>query len=389
VLMHLCANAEHAMRGTGGTLAVRLEAVEVDAAFAAVHPALRPGPHVRLSVRDTGHGMAPEIMERIFEPFFTTKGVGEGTGMGLAVVHGLITSHEGSITVASTLGQGTTFAIYLPRLQEEEVHVAGPEGAIPGGSECILLVDDEAVLAHMEQERLERLGYSVVVRTSGLEALEDFRAAPQRFDVVITDQTMPHMTGGDLAIAVRRIRPDVPIILCTGFSYSMTAEQAQALGIDAFLMKPLVTRDLALTIRRVLARRASQEPRQRGRVLLIHANDQLRHILRRALEQAGHEVSEAPDGREGLQQYRARPADLIVADAMTLEPEGLTSLVALRRALPTAQIIAIFGSHRPDALQALPLVAQLGAQRALQEPFELQELLTAVNEVLQSQVPGA
>jgi len=253
VLMNLCANAEYAMRGTGGILEVRLEAVAIDAAFAAVHPELRPGPHVRLTVQDTGHGMAPEIMERIFEPFFTTKGVGEGTGMGLAVVHGIVTSHEGAITVASTLGQGTTFAIYLPKIQEASADISGPDGPIPRGEERILFVDDEAVLAHMGQELLGHLGYRVVVHTSSLEALEDFRAAPQFFDVVITDQTMPHVTGEALAIELRRIRPDVPIILCTGFSHSMTAERAQELGIAAFLMKPLVTRDLALTIRQVLA----------------------------------------------------------------------------------------------------------------------------------------
>ena len=257
VLMNLCANTEYAMRGTGGILEVRLEAVEVDAAFVAVHSELRPGPHVRLTIRDTGHGMAPEIMERIFEPFFTTKGVGEGTGMGLAVVHGIVTGHEGAITVASTLGQGTTFVIYLPKIQEATTDITGPEGPIPRGEERVLFVDDEAVLAHMGQELLGHLGYRVVVHTNSLEALEDFRAAPQLFDVVITDQTMPHVTGEALAIELRRIRPDVPIILCTGFSYSMTAERAQELGIAAFLMKPLVTRDLALTIRQVLAQRSS------------------------------------------------------------------------------------------------------------------------------------
>jgi len=389
VLMNLCANAEHAMRGRGGTLEVRLERVEADAAFAAVHPPLQPGPHVRLTVRDTGHGMAPEIMERIFEPFFTTKDVGEGTGMGLAVVHGIVTGHEGIITVESALGQGTTFAIYLPQFQEETTDSAGPEGPIPRGSERILLVDDEAVLAHMGQELLEHLGYSVVVHTSSLEALEDFRAAPQRFDLVITDQTMPHMTGEDLAMEMRRLRPDVPIILCTGFSYSMTAERAPALGIDAFLMKPLVTRDLAVTIRHVLAQRSRQEPRLGGRILLINADDQLRHMLRQALEQAGYEVIEARDGREGLQQYRTTPTDLVVADVTLPEHEGLAALVALRREFPTVRLVAIFGSYRPTSLQDLPRAAQLGAQRTLQKPFEMHELLAAVNELLQSQAPGA
>jgi PAS domain S-box-containing protein len=258
VLMHLCTNAEYAMRGTGGILEVRLEAVDVDTAFAALHPELRPGPHVRLTVRDTGHGMAPEIMERIFDPFFTTKGVGEGTGMGLAMVHGIVTSHEGAITVTSTLGEGTTFAIYVPRFHEDIANLAGSEGPMPTGSERILMVDDEAALAHMGQELLEHLGYQVVVHTQSQEALEAFRRAPRQFDVVITDQAMPHMTGEALAVELRRIRPEIPIILCTGFSHSITAERAHALGIAALLRKPLVMRDLALTIRDVLAQRASQ-----------------------------------------------------------------------------------------------------------------------------------
>jgi PAS domain S-box-containing protein len=252
VLMNLCTNAEHAMRETGGVLEVRLEAVEVDADFAAVHPELTPGPHLRLTVRDTGYGMKHEVMERIFEPFFTTKDLGEGTGMGLAVIHGIITSHGGAITVASAPGHGTTFEVYLPRIDRTAGPEARPEEAIPGGHERILFVDDEDALARLGQALLERLGYEITVRTSSIEALEVFRVAPQRFDLVITDQTMPNMTGEVLARELRRIRPDIPIILCTGFSYMMTAEKAQTLGIDAFLMKPLVTRDLGLAIRQVL-----------------------------------------------------------------------------------------------------------------------------------------
>lgn len=258
VLLNLCANAERAMRATGGVLDVRLEAVHVDATLAAAHPELTPGPHARLTVRDTGHGMAPEVLERIYEPFFTTKDVGEGTGMGLAVAHGIVASHGGAMTVTSAPGKGTTFAIYLPCSDEPATDATAGDDPVPRGHERILFVDDEAVLVALGQEMLTRLGYAVAAYTSSTEALAAFCAAPHRFDLVITDQTMPKMTGEALTRALREIRPDLPIILCTGFSHTMTEDQAVALGIDAFLMKPLVARELGRVIRRILAQRIAK-----------------------------------------------------------------------------------------------------------------------------------
>jgi len=252
VLMNLCTNAEHAMRERGGILEVWLEAVEVTNEVVAQHPDLRPGPHVRLTVRDTGQGMAPEVQERIFDPFFTTKGVGEGTGMGLAVVHGIVADHGGGIMVDSTPGQGTTFAIYIPRIDPFSEDQDLLDDTLMQGSGCVLFVDDEGPLVAIGQQVVEGLGYEVVTHTSGLEALAAFRAAPHRFDVVVTDQTMPHLTGEELAREMLRIRPDLPIILCTGFSYMMTAEKARALGIRKFLMKPVLARDLALVLQEVM-----------------------------------------------------------------------------------------------------------------------------------------
>ena len=258
VLVNLCTNAEYAMRETGGTLDVSLATVEVDALFATAHQPLRPGPHIRLTVRDTGHGMPQEVLEHIFEPFFTTKNVGEGTGMGLAIVHSIVLNHGGAVTVESTPGQGTTFEIYLPCSKSAVGVAARLEEAIPSGHyERILFVDDEIALTHLGQAMLDRLGYRAVVRTSASEALQLFRAAPHQFDLVITDQTMPQMTGETFVRELRHIRPDIPVILCTGFSHTMTAEKARALGIDALLMKPLVTGDLGRAIQRVLMPRAA------------------------------------------------------------------------------------------------------------------------------------
>jgi signal transduction histidine kinase/ActR/RegA family two-component response regulator len=252
VLLNLCTNAEYAMRDTGGTLEVRVHAVNVEAAVATRYPTLHPGPYVCLSVRDTGPGIPPEIVDRIFDPFFTTKPIGEGTGMGLAMVHGIVTDHDGSMMVESTLGVGTTFTLYLPQIHETAEPAAPTLEPDPHGAGRLLLVDDEAPLVRMGQALLEHYGYQVVAYTCSEDALATFQAEPHRFDLVITDQTMPHMTGERLAQELRRVRPDIPIILCTGFSHVMHAEKAQALGIDAFLMKPLVARDWVSTIQQVL-----------------------------------------------------------------------------------------------------------------------------------------
>jgi CheY-like chemotaxis protein len=257
VLINLCTNAAHAMQDTGGVIEVHLAPLEVSAEDPALPPTLQPGPYVRLVIRDTGHGMAPEIMERIFEPFFTTKKQGEGTGMGLAVVHGIVTSHGGAITVESAPGQGTIFTVYLPRMVRTMPPTMLEEEPLPQGKERILFIDDEEPLARLGQAMLARLGYDVVVCTSSTEALDTFRTTPQDFDLVITDHTMPTMTGEVLAREVRGIRPDIPIILCTGFSGTMTAERARTLGIDAFVLKPIMIHDLSGVIRQVLGQAAS------------------------------------------------------------------------------------------------------------------------------------
>ena len=261
VLMNLCANAEYAMRETGGILEISVDSIKVNDAYAAFHPDLQPGSHVRVRVRDTGVGIPADVVERIFEPFFTTKSIGEGTGMGLAIVHGIVTRHGGVMTVESTPGEGSTFTIYLPQITHNTAHTADPsEPVMPQGAGCILFVDDEEVLARLGQALLERLGYDVVVFTSSLAALEAFQAEPYRFDLVITDQTMPAMTGATLVEELRHIRSDIPIILCTGFSHLMNAEKAEALGVDAFVMKPGVTQELAVAIQQVLEKRAQREP---------------------------------------------------------------------------------------------------------------------------------
>ncbi|MCG2777161.1 MAG: response regulator [Desulfobacterales bacterium] len=252
IMMNLCTNAGHAMQAKGGVLEVSLTDEEVDLASAAGYPDLNPGHYLQLTVSDTGHGMRPEVAEQIFDPFFTTKGPGEGTGLGLSVVHGIVISHGGDIHAYSEPGKGTIFKVFFPAVERRKEPETREERPVPVGTEHILFIDDEPSLAKMGHQILESLGYKVTSRTSSVEALELFKTQPDRFDLVITDMTMPHMTGHDLAREIIHIRPDIPIILCTGFSSSINEEKALAMGIRAFVMKPILRRKIAETIRRVL-----------------------------------------------------------------------------------------------------------------------------------------
>ena len=252
ILLNLCTNAAHAMREKGGLLEVSLEDVEINKESAARYHELAPGRYISLSISDTGGGIDPGIIDRIFDPYFTTKEVGDGTGMGLAVAHGIIKNHGGVISVESELGEGATFHVFLPCIGVEAEREFETIETLPKGNERILLVDDEKAMVDAVQPMLEHLGYKVTARTSSVEALEAFRNSPDTFDLIITDQTMPDMTGKDLATELIQIMPDIPIILCTGFSEMIDEDIAKEMGIKAFAMKPLVMSELAKTIREVL-----------------------------------------------------------------------------------------------------------------------------------------
>ncbi len=260
ILLNLCANAADAMGEEGGLLEVKLNVVDLHPGVVATRPDLPPGSYLRLTVRDTGEGMLPEVMEQIFDPFFTTKKAGEGSGMGLAVVHGLVESYGGAVDVYSQVGLGSTFHLYLPRVEDKPE----PGGLFPetltGNKERILLVDDEETQLFSIQSMLKRMDYRVTARRSSLDALSDFEKEPNGFDLVITDQTMPRMSGIKLAQALLEIRPDIPIILCTGYSEVVNLEEAKAKGVREFMLKPFSTGEMAEAIRRVL-----QSPREKRR----------------------------------------------------------------------------------------------------------------------------
>ena len=254
IIMNLCTNAYHAMLEGGGILEISLKDVEVDPELAKSHPRLFEGEYIELTVKDNGIGMDAYVSERIFEPFFTTKAQGEGTGMGLAVVHGIVETLNGAIVVESEEGKGSAFHVFLPQFEAS----AMPESKssrldLPmGNKERILLVDDEEAIVTFGQSALTFLGYDVTTRTSSIEAFELFKAKPNAFDLVITDQMMPNMSGIELCEKMVGRQPSLPVILLTGFSQYLQAEKFKKIGVREFIMKPVIINDLAAVVRKVL-----------------------------------------------------------------------------------------------------------------------------------------
>ena len=253
LLMNLGLNAKHAMGEAGGILDIRLQQSELATPLVLPHTTLQPGSYLQLSLVDTGCGMPQDVQERIFEPFFTTKPPGEGSGMGLSIVHSITASHQGAVTVKSAPGQGTSFDIYFPRLEEVAQSVEIPEMATSTGNGRILFVDDEEAITRTAGQILDGLGYESIMTTSSEEALQLFRQNPNAFDAIVTDQIMPRLTGEDLARECLSLRPDLPMVVCTGFSQTFTEEKAKSMGVREYLMKPLSKDDLGHSLQRALA----------------------------------------------------------------------------------------------------------------------------------------
>jgi CheY-like chemotaxis protein len=250
--MNLSTNAAHAMKDKGGVLTVDLSEVGLDMHSVQHYPGLEPGRYLRMSVSDTGTGIPENIIGKIFDPFFTTKERGEGTGMGLSVVHGIIKEMGGAITVYSEPGTGTTFHILLPVVGSDAARVKDEGAALKHGSGRILFVDDEVGILESGRMILERLGYSVAVFASPMEALEEFRKYPGAFDLVLTDLTMPKMMGLELSGLIHETRPEIPIVLCTGFGSLIPEERMRQVGIRDMVMKPMIAGELTDVVFRAL-----------------------------------------------------------------------------------------------------------------------------------------
>ena len=260
LVMNLCTNAYHSMLDKGGTLAVILETQQISLDAGTEHFELKPGPYLKLTISDTGCGMDDATLKKIFDPYFTTKSPDKGTGLGLSVVHGIVESHGGVISVNSKPGLGTRFEVYFPQMTIAKKSTDAGADSIPTGSESILLVDDEVPVVDTGKSILEKLGYRVTGHTNPQKAFEEFVARREDFDMVITDMSMPHLTGEELSKRLMRIRPDIPILLCTGYSDRIDAANAYAMGIKKFLIKPLKMAKLARTIREVLDETAKSLP---------------------------------------------------------------------------------------------------------------------------------
>lgn len=252
IVMNLCTNANHAMMKTGGTLEVRLDSVKIDQKAANKIPNLKKGEYIRLTISDTGHGMDIKTKERIFEPFFTRKEVGSGSGLGLSVVHGIINNYGGAIVVDSAPGEGTTFTIYLPKYGGDLLESDKSNTKPLKGDEHILFVDDEPEITFMGKKMLENLGYKVSITSDSLSALHEFTNNPDKYSLLVTDQNMPHLAGTDLAFRMRQIRPDLKVIIITGYSDSLSDEVLSEFHISEVILKPMILDDFSKVIRRVL-----------------------------------------------------------------------------------------------------------------------------------------
>jgi PAS domain S-box-containing protein len=429
IIMNLCANSAHAMQETGGSLEVGLTNVWLDTGFTAAHPGLEQGPYVRLTVSDSGHGMTPEILERIFEPYFTTKDGGEGTGLGLAVIHGIVEDHGGAIVAESEPGKGTTFQLYLPIVQSDlEIDLDTDDESVPRGDERILVVDDEPAVAEMLKRLLTRLGYQVEARTSPREALELFRWDPSRFDLVITDMTMPQLTGKELAREVMKLRPDVPVVLCSGYNDLMDKERAEDMGIAAYVTKWIHPGAMARAIRHALgetseraseyrdpvpggtagprteeteeerrtgdaeeiSRKTEYDPTRGFNVLVIDDSAIIGLMLKDELSRKGFHVFEALSGMEALEIFTATEIDVVICDLKMPEMTGRQlgkEILAIDRKSGAAKTPFILMTGWMDGSLDEDELAESGVDKVVIKPIDTEKLIGDILELLASR-PG-
>ena len=398
VVLNLAINAFHAMQARGGTLHVSLTEVPTDEILESL--GLGVGRYALLVVQDTGCGMDAATLERVFDPFFTTKPAGEGTGLGLSVVHAAVSKAGGVVQVQSQVGQGTTFRIYWPCVTGREVPAGAEKAEDPGGGEAFLFVDDEELVAALAKLGLQNLGYTVTARTSPLEALEEFRSHPETYDLVFTDLAMPDLNGTELAGKLQEIRPDIPIILVSGLPMAATLSLSARARFQDVVVKPFTPQDLASAARKVLSRHRQRGPRQEtadtgtvprpkrnGSILLAEDSPSTRGRIRSWLEKAGYEVLAAQDGMEAWDLFTNRVVrggfDLLLTDVVMPRLDGLELAQLVRESDPALPIAILTSNEDKETVKS---ALHLGVEDFLNKPFEAQELLACVERLVASRV---
>ena len=373
VIFNLTVNARDAMPG-GGRISIETSLEDRDESYAESHPGLPAGRYVSLSVSDTGVGMDEATLERIFEPFFTTKATGKGTGLGLSVTQGIVLQSGGHIDVQSAVGSGSTFRIYLPALAGAPLAEVKPaEARSLRGKETILVAEDQDFVREFAVAALRNHGYRVLTASDGKEALEICERKDTRIDLLLTDVVMPRLSGPELVLRLKTIRPGIRAMFMSGYTAEAIARHGVLEQGTYLIQKPFSSNELAGRVRAVLG------PPRAVRILIADDEAGVRSFLRAVLEQGGHEVSEAADGKQALHLARATPMDLVITDLVMPEAEGLETIQALRRAYPDMGIIAISGAFGGRFLETAGL---LGADAVLRKPVDAKALLDKVEEVL-------
>ena len=379
ITMNLCTNAYHSMRETGGVIIVTIQDIKTVAGEDSSLGDMQPGQYIHMSVNDIGCGMSPETIENIFEPYFTTKKAGEGTGLGLAVVHGIVESHNGHIAVNSSLGTGTTFDIYLPLVEKEAADFTLDSQGKPlvGGNERIMFVDDEEKIAKMATKLLSGYGYQVSSFLNAQQALHEFKKAPDQFDLVITDMTMPYMTGADLAQRLLEINPTLPVVLCTGHSDILNREKALAMGITEYCEKPLSLKKMLRATRNAL----DQGKAKGGRILFVD-DDQCNIDLGIAmLESVGCEVTGLIDSSEALGVFRKDPEmfDVVITDQVMPGLDGFELAQQLLAIRPTLTICMLTGNESPADRK---MAESVGIKEFITKPMDMEYLTRVIGTVV-------
>jgi PAS domain S-box-containing protein len=388
IIMNLCTNSFHAMNVAGGKLKIKLNDYIIDDKNIIKYPELHKGSYIELLIIDTGHGISPDIIDKIFNPFFTTKEKGHGTGLGLAVIQRIINSYKGTITVESKLNKGTTFSILLPQsVEKKNMDELNLKSEILGGTEHILIVDDEAPLVLLLKEMLQNIGYQITERISSIDALEAFKANPQSYDLIITDQTMPNMTGIELIREVKSIRPDMPIILCSGFSEKSLQSIEQSIGNSSFLYKPLLLKELSQSIRNIFDEKEKKKLIDKmknnvadKKILIIDDEPINCQILEAILNEFSIKTEMVYSGIEGIAKLLEKKFDLIFLDLNMPIMNGYEVAKKIREKLKLDIAIIVITGEEINGLKEN--MKNAGITNCISKPISSDQLLNIINKYI-------